>query len=82
MLAKPSSPLATCLLLLGVLDGLGEVGQSISHLSGSDVGRGVLESLGHGVLVDSETRVDFAWLRGNWCSEGGRIRDGEGSSRS
>jgi hypothetical protein len=32
------------LLLLGVLDGLGEVGQRISHLSGSDVGRSVLES--------------------------------------
>jgi hypothetical protein len=32
------------LLLFGILDGLGEVGQSISHLSSSDVGGGVLES--------------------------------------
>lgn len=28
------------------------------------------------MLVDSETRVDFGWLRGNWCFEGGRIRGG------
>lgn len=33
------------LLLLGVLHGLGEVGESIAHLGSSNVGRGVLESL-------------------------------------
>jgi hypothetical protein len=47
----------TCLLLLGVLDGLGEVGQSISHLSSSDVGRGVLESLKHDGSVQCANKV-------------------------
>lgn len=37
--------------MFGILDGLGEVGQSISHLSSSDIGRGVLESLEHDGLV-------------------------------
>lgn len=35
----------TCLLLLGVLHRLGEVCERIAHLSGRDVGRGVLEGL-------------------------------------
>lgn len=33
------------LFLVGVRYGLGEVGEVVSHLGGSDVGRGVLESL-------------------------------------
>lgn len=33
------------LLLLGVLHGFGKVGQRVTHLSGGDIGRGVLESL-------------------------------------
>lgn len=35
----------TNLLLLGVRDRLGEVGQRVTHLGGSDIGRGVLEGL-------------------------------------
>lgn len=34
------------LLLVGVLHSLAKGGESISHLSGSNVGGGVLESLG------------------------------------
>jgi hypothetical protein len=33
------------LLLLAVLDGLGKACQGVAHLSGGDVGGGVLESL-------------------------------------
>jgi hypothetical protein len=35
----------TNLLVLGVCDGLGKVGQRVAHLGGRNIGRGVLESL-------------------------------------
>lgn len=59
------------LLLFGLLDGVGEVGQSIAHLSSSDVGGGVLESLG---MVVSWVRL----RRGVWH----RVRHVGGGQRA
>jgi hypothetical protein len=42
---SPEFMVLACLLLVGIFDGLGKLGESVAHLSRSNVGRGVLEGL-------------------------------------